>query len=143
MKNILVITLLAITTSAPTFAGEYSGVPKIIDANTIMINYKRIKLHAINPLNENQTCKNRGKEWRCGWEAANALINMVGRHWVTCQETKELTQNEISANCYIGNNINLSAWMIRNGWGTINKKEGSHLYQIENLARQEGRGIWK
>jgi endonuclease YncB( thermonuclease family) len=51
-----------------------SGVPRIIDGDTIRIGNTRIRLHGIDAPEARQTCTIAdGTEWRCGQEATNGI----------------------------------------------------------------------
>ena len=55
-----------------------TGIPRIIDGDTIRIGNTRIRLHGSDAPEARQTCTVGGKEWRCGQEATNALARIVG-----------------------------------------------------------------
>jgi len=120
-----------------------SGIPQVVDGETIVIDYQLIKLHGIVAPNDKVMCEMNGINWPCGWEATNALTNFIGQHWVTCQAVSITESGKISAVCSMGNNIELNSWMVRNGWAKSGNVENTSLISKENLARKERLGLWR
>ena len=143
MKWLLLSIIILISTIKPVAAQEYTGVPRVIDGNTIIINFQYFHLHGIEAPHVEQLCEIDGSTWRCGWEASNALAHIVGRHWVTCQKIGSNKQEIIDATCLAGDILNLNAWMVRNGWATARRQANNQLKRLEALARQEQIGIWR
>ena len=119
-----------------------TGIPKITDGDTIRIGNTRIRLHGIDAPETEQTCNADGKEWRCGWEATNALANIVGEHWVTCLERDTDHYGRVVAVCRAGP-INLNAWMVGKGWAFAYRRYSMDYVQDENEARAAGKGLWR
>ena len=142
MKRMFVVVFSIVNWTWPAMAQDYSGVPHVVDGNTILINYQRIRLHGIKAPDAGETCGLNDSIWLCGWEAANALANIVGRHWVTCRKHRLTEVGNIDATCFAGKVLNLNAWMVRNGWATTQNRSNSKLIKLEALARQEQMGIW-
>lgn len=143
MTRLLFIIIFFAGITLPTLAQEHSGVPRVIDGNTLIIDFNRIRLHGIEAPNAEQLCQIKGKNWRCGWEATNALARIIGRHWVTCQEIESNKGDFIDATCLAGNILDINAWMVRNGWATARNYGDGRMRQLEDLARQEEIGIWR
>ena len=126
----------------PSKQQTLTGLPRITDGDTIRIGSTRIRLHGIDAPEANQICTVGGKEWRCGWEATNALANVVGRHWVTCSKRDVDRYGRVVAVCRIGP-IELGAWMVGNGWAVAYKRYSMDYVRDENEARKAGRGLWR
>ena len=142
MKRKIVAVFSIVIWIWPAVAQDYSGVPHVVDGNTIIINYQRIRLHGIKAPDAGQTCGLDDKILLCGREATNALANIVGRHWVTCRKHRLTEFGNVDATCFAGEVLNLNAWMVRNGWATAQNQSNPELLQLETLARQERMGIW-
>ena len=143
MRRLLVIIILNLSLAWPAAAQEHSGIPRVVDGNTIIINFQKIRLHGIEAPNAEQLCEIDGKSWLCGWEATNALAHIVGRHWVSCRQ-KRLNEGKIvDATCFAGDVLNINAWMVRNGWATAQSQTNTRFLQLEKLAQQEQIGIWR
>ena len=121
---------------------ELTGIPKITDGDTIRIGNTRIRLHGVDAPEATQTCTADGKEWRCGWEATNALANIVGRHWVTCSKYDMDRYGRIVAVCRAGP-IDLNAWMVGNGWAVAYRRYSKDYVRDEQEAKAARKGMWR
>jgi hypothetical protein len=85
-----VLLALALFFLAPPTAGadaELVGVASVIDGDTIEIHGRRVRLHGIDAPESAQTCLDgRGREWRCGQQAALVLQELLGRRTVACYQ---------------------------------------------------------
>jgi endonuclease YncB( thermonuclease family) len=120
----------------------FTGIPKITDGDTIRIGNTRIRLHGIDAPETKQTCTADGKVWRCGWEATNALANIVGRHWVTCSKRDVDRYVRVVAVCRAGP-IELGAWMVSEGLAVAYRRYSMDYVRDEDEARKAGRGVWR
>ena len=143
MGRLLVVVILVVSLAWPAVAQEHSGIPRVVDGNTIIINFQIIRLHGIEAPNAEQLCEIDGESWLCGWEATNALAHIVGRHWVSCRQNRLNEEGVVDATCFAGNVLNINAWMVRNGWATAQNQTNTRFLQLETLARQEQIGIWR
>jgi endonuclease YncB( thermonuclease family) len=119
-----------------------TGIPKITDGDTIRIGSTRIRLHGIDAPEAKQTCTSDGKDWRCGWEATNALASIVGKHWVTCSKRDTDRYGRVVAVCRAGP-INLNAWMVSNGWAVAYRRYSTEYVRDERDAKAGRRGLWR
>ena len=143
MKRKIVAVFSIVIWIWPAVAQDNSGVPHVVDGNTIIINFQNIRLHGIEAPNAEQLCEIDGESWLCGWEATNALAHIVGRHWVSCRQNRLNEGGVVDATCFAGNVLNINAWMVRNGWATAQNQTNTRFLQLETLARQEQIGIWR
>src|SRR6266436_10178686 len=76
----LILCLLA---APPLAAQEVTGVPQIVDADTIYLNSFKIRLNGIDAPETDQFCLDaRGQNWTCGIEATSRLRAFSGnRPW--------------------------------------------------------------
>ena len=119
-----------------------TGIPKITDGDTIRIGNTRIRLHGIDAPETKQTCSAGGEEWHCGREAAFALANIVGRHWVTCSKRDTDRYGRVVAVCRAGP-IDLSAWMVGNGWAVAYRRYSMDYVRDEDEAKAGRKGMWR
>ena len=111
-------------------------------SDRIRIGSTRIRLHGIDAPEAKQTCTANGKEWRCGWEATNALANIVGRHWVTCSKRDVDRYGRVVAVCRAGP-IDLNAWMVSEGWAVAYRRFSMDYVRDEQDAKAGRKGMWR
>jgi endonuclease YncB( thermonuclease family) len=119
-----------------------AGITSIIDGGTIRIGSARFRLHGIDAPETKQSCTAGGKEWSCGWQAANTLANIVGAHSVTCSQSDIDRYGRIVAECRTGA-IDLNEWMVGNGWAVAYKRFSLDYLREEGDARQARKGLWR
>ena len=138
----LIVFILLILVSGPTYAADLKGKPRIIDGDTIEIAGERIRLHGIDAPETKQTCqKNDGTEYRCGEMATFALAEIIETHWITCKgETVDRYKRRI-ATCYAGP-YDINAEMVRRGWALAYRRYSKQYIGAEQEALSAKRGIW-
>jgi endonuclease YncB( thermonuclease family) len=119
-----------------------SGIPRIIDGDTIRIGKTRIRLHGIDAPEAKQTCTVGGKEWQCGQDATNALVRIVGEHQVSCSQRDMDRYERIVAVCRAGS-VDLNAWMVGNGWAVAYRRFSNEYVRDEVEAKKAGKGMWR
>jgi endonuclease YncB( thermonuclease family) len=75
----------------------------------------RIRLHGIYAPEAKKTCASGDKKWQCGWEATNALVNIVGKHWVTCSKRDVDRYRRVVAVCRAGPIDLMRGWLAMAG----------------------------
>ena len=112
------------------------GVAAVIDAGTIQIDGKVIKLHGLIVPSARQKCKRGSLPWLCGAAARKHLVGLAQGQIVRC-----LRVGAYHARCF-ADGTNLSKSVVRNGWA-VPDKSGAVYREDEDLARQEKLGMWK
>ena len=121
---------------------DVSGVPRVVDGDTIVIGKDRIRLHGIDAPEQRQTCSHHDLEWACGEAATGALREMVGDNSVTCRGNKRDRYDRLIAVCFVAGR-NLNASMVRDGWAVAYRKYSTDYVAAEKNAAAKLRGIWK
>ena len=121
---------------------DVSGIPRVVDGDTIVIGKDRIRLHGIDAPEQRQTCSHHDLEWACGEAATGALSEMVGDNSVTCRGNKRDRYDRLIAVCFVAGR-NLNASMVRDGWAVAYRKYSTDYVAAEKNAAAELRGIWK
>ena len=138
--NVSVIFLFILSFNG--VAGEISGVPKIIDGDTIKILNKRIRFHGIDTPEKKQFCVKNSKEYRCGKEATNALKKKIDGDLVICKVQDELDRyKRYIGVCFLGD-IDLNKWMVRNGYAVAYRRYSEDYIKDENYAKKNKIGLW-
>lgn len=141
LRPVLVLTCI-LATPVPARADTITGTATVIDGDTIEIRGTRIRLEAIDAIEDRQRCTlPDGRAWRCGRDAAFALADRIGRRPVSCSVAGKDRYGRLIATCFLGAD-DLNAWMVRNGWAVAYRRYGRQYVGEETAARREGRGIW-
>ena len=138
--NISLIILYALIFNAA--AGEISGIPRIIDGDTIKILNKRIRFHGIDAPEKKQICIKNSKEYRCGQEATIALIKKINGKTVVCKVQDKLDRYKRYIGVCFFEDINLNKWMVRNGYAVAYRRYSKDYIQDENYAKKNKIGLW-
>jgi endonuclease YncB( thermonuclease family) len=127
------------TVTAPSLTGRAS----VIDGDTLEIRGQRIRLWGIDAPESRQHCYINRRPWRCGQQAALALLDWVGQRTVTCRERERDRYRRIVATCSIGGQ-DMGAWLVRNGWALDWPQYSRGAYASEQASAAAGkRGMWQ
>jgi endonuclease YncB( thermonuclease family) len=144
MKLRLLLFALALATLADGTAAAQSpivGVVSIIDGDTLEIHGQRIRLHGIDSPESGQFCEKEGKQYRCGQQASLDLADKIGRATVRCEQRDIDRYKRIVAVCSLGN-LDLNAWMVRQGRAIAYRQYSRDYVGDENAARAARAGMW-
>lgn len=118
------------------------GVAAVIDGDTLEIHGQRIRLHAIDAPESDQTCvRTDGSQWRCGQRAALELADKIGRGTVSCLGKDRDRYRRVVAVCHL-HGEDLNRWMVSEGWAVAYRRYGLDYVDDEDAARSAGTGIW-
>ncbi|WP_292534366.1 thermonuclease family protein [Methylocystis sp.] len=124
------------------FAGEIAGRASVIDADTIEIHGRRIRLHGVDAPERGQPCfMPNGAPWRCGQEGALALSDFLGATVVSCVGVDTDRYGRMVADC-TANDRDISAWLVSEGWAMAYRRYSTAHVEAEEAARNARRGIW-
>ena len=112
------------------------GVAEVIDAGTLQIDDKVIKLHGLVVPSARQKCKRGSLPWLCGAAARKHLVGLAQGQTVRC-----LMVSAYHARCF-ADGTNLSKSVVRNGWA-VPDTSGAVYREDGDLARREKLGMWK
>ena len=119
-----------------------SGVPSVIDGDTIRIKSQKIRLFGIDAPESKQTCDKHGQSWQCGVDATARLKALIQRNPVRCEIRDTDRYGRLVGICFV-NDIEINAWMVRNGYAVAYRQYGGGRYDGEEaLAKKEGQGVW-
>jgi len=99
---------------------EVTGVPRVIDGDTVQVGEVTIRLHGIDALEDDQTCliDNEGDEpieFACGPIPGIVLVSLIDGNEITCNGDERDRYDRLIATCYLGE-MNLGAWMVKSGF---------------------------
>lgn len=114
----------------------------MVDGDTLEIDGRMIRLHAIDAPEMRQLCVTMGgKRWQCGIDAAEALYQRTHRRIVHCEPTGQDRNRRVVARCYL-DGVDLGGWMVRQGWAVAYRRYGQDYVAHEEEAERARRGMW-
>ena len=151
MAKILLLLISIFFLNQTISAAEISGVPKIIDGDTIDISNKKIRLEGIDAPEMRQTCKLQylkfsffsfNKTYFCGAKSKEKLKKKINNESITCKILSRDRYKRYLATCY-KKKTNLNKWMVRNGHAVAYLRYSKEYLRDENYAKKKGLGIWR
>ncbi|MXX87937.1 MAG: thermonuclease family protein [Boseongicola sp. SB0677_bin_26] len=119
------------------------GPVRVIDGDTIEIQRQRIRLHGIDAPESAQECSDaRGRSYRCGQAATQALASLVRGASVNCQIRDKDRYGRLVAVCRRGG-VDLNASMVRQGHALAYRQYGTDYVSHETAARTRKLGVWQ
>ena len=150
----LYILILFLTFFSNTVAEEISGVPKIVDGDTVHINDKKFRLEGIDAPEMRQQCKKESlkissiigftffKDYNCGRVSKEKLISKINGSEIKCIFTTKDRYKRYIATCY-KEKTNLNQWMVRNGYAIAYRKYSKKYVPDEEFAKENKLGLWQ
>lgn len=137
---------LAVLASAMPVHAEIVGKAQVIDAQTLAVGGRVVRLFGITAPGADETCGTGARAWPCGREARSATINQLYPHWVTCVEREhEAADGAVAAVCYLAGvgQKEVNAWLVAAGWARADVAVAPEYAAAEAAARAAGRGMWR
>ena len=120
----------------------YVGVASVIDGDTIEIHGQRFRLSGIDAPESKQLCTDaKGKAYRCGQVAANALAAFIGRQTVSCAKVDIDRYQRIVAECSVAGR-DVGQYMMGSGLAVAYRRYSTAYVPEEEAAQSNGVGIW-
>src|SRR6478736_3142104 len=140
-KLSLALCLLLIPASAG--AVDITGVPKIREADQIVIGSHRIRLGGVDAPSADQLCLNtKGERWTCGVAARDELAKYAeGKIWV-CHARAIDRRGRTVARCDVGGE-DIQKWLVRSGWALAYVRLSRDYEPDEAAAREAKAGMWQ
>ena len=135
-------------------AEEISGIPKIIDGDTVHINNFKFRLEGIDAPEMKQKCKKESlkissiigftfyKDYSCGKVSKEKLITKIDTTEIRCISSSKDRYKRYIATCYKGK-TNLNQWMVRNGFAIAYRRYSKKYVPDEEFAKENKLGLWK
>jgi len=124
-------------------ATEFSGVPRVVDGDTLVIAALKVRLDGIDAPETDQICLDaNGARWTCGIEARNQLEAHIARRAVSCVSNGTDVYHRLLATCSVAGE-NLNEWAVKEGWALAYVKYSTVYVNAEKAARSGKRGLWR
>ena len=142
MKTIItaLVTFLAFSIAQ---AADLSGLPRIVDGDTLAIGATKVRLEGIDAPETDQVCLNAsGAHWACGIDARDQLAAHIANQDIKCASSGIDAYQRTLATCYLADE-DLNGWLVQEGWALAYVKYSSKYIHAEENARTKQRGIWQ
>ena len=127
-----------------------SGLAKVIDGDTIIIDKKKIRFFGIDAPEKSQKCKKAwlsisfltfNKDYFCGEISTDKLKNKINNKFIICKWKNKDRYKRLIAECF-KDKTNINAWMVRYGHAVAYRKYSKRYIVQENLAKKDKLGLW-
>ena len=140
---IVAFTLAALFSTTATKAEKLSGIPSIVDGDTIDIEGTRIRLHGIDTPEPAQRCNKAGAAtWKCGDAATDRLTELMSGP-VTCSGNDYDDTNRLIAICRNADGTDLNQLMVSEGYAWAFRRYSEDYVVQEEQAKSQKIGIWQ
>jgi endonuclease YncB( thermonuclease family) len=115
-------------------AADLSGVPRVVDGDTLAIGTTKIRLEGIDAPETDQICLNaNGMHWTCGIDARDELAAHIGGRAISCSPKGSDAYKRTLVICSLAGE-DLNAWMVRQGWALAYVQYSSAYRKVEDDA---------
>ena len=115
---------------------------RIVDADTIVLNSEKIRLHGIDAPESNQKCiNNKGEKYLCGMRATKELRDIIGKNDVSCSRKDKDRYGRSVSVCYV-NGQDINGLLVERGWALAYRKYSKDYVNEENQAKNNNLGLW-
>ncbi len=121
---------------------DISGVPTVIDGETVEPAGQRFRLHGIDAPDPRQICEIRGRDYNCGHVSKTALMDLVAGVEIRCVPRATGNSDGRRATCYAGG-YDVAEGMVHTGWAMAMPRDGGKYLTIERRAERARRGLWQ
>ncbi|WP_395517728.1 thermonuclease family protein [Pseudorhizobium flavum] len=140
---IVAFTLAALFSTTATKAEKLSGIPSIVDGDTIDLQAIRIRLHGIDAPEAGQKCNEAPRgTWQCG-EAAMDRLEELAKGRVTCRGHEYDDYGRLIATCYRSDGTDINKTLVAEGLAWAFRKYSEDYAAEEDQARSQKIGIWQ
>jgi endonuclease YncB( thermonuclease family) len=142
MRNVVAASLLAVLAVAANATEPISGIPRIVDGDTLEIGTTKIRLASIDAPESDQVCLDANQQqWTCGIEARDRLAAYIGGRSINCAPTGTDAHGRTLAICGVAGE-DLNRWMVHQGWALAFVRYSKEYVPNEEAARAARRGLW-
>ena len=118
-----------------------TGIARVVDGDSLVINQTRLRLHGIDAPELNQKCFQDSKAWPCGKEATSALAEIVEGAQLNCAVLDRDRYKRLVVRCAV-DEMDLGERLVRLGLAMAYTQYSEDYVQAEAFARKRRVGIW-
>ena len=133
--------VFVLLSAAAGLAESQTGIPTIIDGDTIKIDGVSHRLAMIDAPERDQQCRIDGVPWLCGAESAKALRDLIRSRPVRCESSGSDVYGRRVSVCFVGNR-ELNSEMVATGMALAYRQYGTDYVEFEDHARLNKLGLW-
>jgi len=134
--------LTVAASNAAEAAGNLTGIARVVDGDTLVIDEQRIRMHGIDAPEMKQSCMTKyGDRYLCGESAKLALIRLIDGNPVRCEGNKRDRYKRLIAVCY-ARGIDLNGEMVALGWALAYTRYSKDYLDQEARAMSDHMGMW-
>jgi endonuclease YncB( thermonuclease family) len=120
----------------------YTGIPKIIDGDTVQFGETRLQIEGIDAPQSDQLCSDQaGAGWKCGIAARDYLWTQAGDKPWSCEVVRKNLYGRLLARCRAAGE-DIGRKLVRNGWALASTTGSSMYLSSEQEARAANVGLW-
>jgi endonuclease YncB( thermonuclease family) len=142
LVRVVLILGIFITLLGLPRAAALEGPVVVTDGDSLEMNGTRIRLFGIDAPEAGQSCAKAGVQYDCGATATAALRRLTENQHVRCAAEGLDRYGRTLAVCRVGN-VEVNAWMVRQGHALSFRRYSEAYVPDENDARMKRRGIWQ
>jgi endonuclease YncB( thermonuclease family) len=114
-------------------AADLSGVPRVVDGDTLAIGATKVRLEGIDAPETDQVCLNANDvRWTCGFDARNQLAAHIGSRTISCSPNGTDAYKRTLAICSLAGE-DLNAWMVQQGWALVYVRTRPHTERSKTM----------
>lgn len=143
LKAGIAIAILLATLSL-TASDQVTGSVRVVDADTLIMHGRKIRLIGIDAPEAQQNCLDAKNQWYpCGQAATRALSKRISTNPVTCvlNPTPDRYGRALGT-CWFSDSEPVQSWLVRGGWAVAYRRYSLQYLQEEDYARTHRTGIW-
>ena len=112
-----------------------TGIARVVDGDSLVINQARLRLHGIDAPESNQQCTQDNKAWPCGKVAKSALAEIIEGTQLNCAVLDRDRYKRFVVRCAMGE-IDLGERLVRLGLAMAYTQYSEDYVQAEVFARK-------
>lgn len=124
----------------PPDGADVVGQSTVIDGDTIKIADYKIRLEGIDAPELKQFCMRQNFSYSCGEAAKAALVAFIDHSIIQCAITGKDRYKRLLGHCW-KDDINLNAWMVRNGYALAYTQYSNRYIFEEYFAQSNNAGF--